>query len=146
MFLDWALNMLGIETAVFHAGLSQKERNELQEDFNDGSKSLSGCIIFYDVGGVGINLWQDCHTVFMGTAAKNEAGEKQAMGRAIRVSAKMRVLYLDELTVHRLPKSSSWRSSKSLLKVPSSHIVSRGSVTSTLSSWQQEPKTLRCVA
>ncbi|KAJ8115059.1 hypothetical protein OPT61_g3203 [Boeremia exigua] len=34
--------------------------------------------------GVGINLWQDCHTVFLATPAVSEANEKQAYGRVVR--------------------------------------------------------------
>ncbi|KAH6633035.1 hypothetical protein C7974DRAFT_163624 [Boeremia exigua] len=84
LFLEWGLNMLGIETAVFHSGLTQKERNDLQDEFNNPGSSLTCVIIFYNVGGVGINLWKDCHTVFLATPAANEANEKQAYGRVIR--------------------------------------------------------------
>jgi hypothetical protein len=85
MFLEWALNLIGVETALFHAGLTQGERFDLQAEFEDPKKSLTVLIILYDVGGVGLNLWADCHTVIMATAAKNEGAEKQGAGRVIRV-------------------------------------------------------------
>jgi hypothetical protein len=88
MFLEWVLSMLGIETAVFHSGLNQSERNALIDEFNNADSSLTCLIIFYTVGGVGINFWRDCHTVYMATPATNEANERQAGGRVIRVSTK----------------------------------------------------------
>ena len=88
-FLEWSLNLLGVETALFHSGLTQGERFALQEEFNDPNKSLSVMILMYDVGGVGINLWYDCGHVVLATAAKNEGGEKQAGGRVIRVCSRL---------------------------------------------------------
>src|SRR4051812_21584082 len=59
MFYEWALNIAGVETAVFHSGLDFKARFDLQAEFNDPTKSLSVLIVMYDVGGTGLNLWHD---------------------------------------------------------------------------------------
>jgi hypothetical protein len=47
-------------------------------------------IIMYDVGGFGLNFWQDCHLAYMCTPAKNESAEIQTGGRVVRVSIEKR--------------------------------------------------------
>ncbi len=88
MFIEWVLNMLGVNVTVYHAGLTNAERTALQEEFNDPKSKLSGMVLMYDVGGTGLNLWCDCWHVFMCTGGKNESAERQGAGRVIRVSLK----------------------------------------------------------
>ena len=49
MFLEWGLNMFGVDVAVYHAGLSNAERTALQDEFNNPDSKLSGIILMYDI-------------------------------------------------------------------------------------------------
>lgn len=85
MYIQWCLNMMGINTALFHSGLSISERNELQARFNDPSSEIDVMVTLYDVGGIGRNFHVDCCHGMLTSAAKNQAAEIQAYGRLVRV-------------------------------------------------------------
>ncbi|KAH8730763.1 hypothetical protein GQ44DRAFT_723010 [Phaeosphaeriaceae sp. PMI808] len=84
LFIQWGLNMLGIDAALFHSGLTNAERDTLQADFNDPLCRLDVLVCLYDVGGVGRNFHRDCHNVILTSAGKNQAAEQQAGGRCVR--------------------------------------------------------------
>lgn len=86
MFLAWALNMFGINTTLFHSGLSQKERTLMQQDFNDPNSTTDCMICVIEVGGFGRNFHPDCSEVALCGAGKNQAAETQGFGRVLRVS------------------------------------------------------------
>jgi hypothetical protein len=86
MFLSWSLNMMGVDTALFHSGLANVERDQIQADFNDKSSRICVMVCLYEVGGVGRNFHKDCHHAILTSAAKNQSSETQSMGRLVRVS------------------------------------------------------------
>jgi hypothetical protein len=88
MFIHWTLNMMGINTALFHSGLDTSERNDLQDDFNDSSSEMDVMVCLYDVGGVGRNFHPDCYNAVLTTAGKNQAAETQGKGRLVRAPQK----------------------------------------------------------
>jgi hypothetical protein len=56
MFLSWSLNMMGVDTALFHSGLSNVERDQMQADSNDKSSRYAVMMCLCVVGGVGRNF------------------------------------------------------------------------------------------
>jgi len=95
MFLHWALNMMGINAALFHSGLSNAERNEMQEEFNNKASEMDVMICLIDVGGVGRNFHKDCYQVVLTSAGKNQAAETQGIGRLVRVSFQKTSFWID---------------------------------------------------
>ena len=108
LFLSWGMNMMGVNTAMFHSGLSTGERNELQDDFNDPDSELDLLLNMYEVGGVGRNFHVDCHNGIMTGAGKNQSAETQMIGRIVRVCVKnWFFLVLSSLTNLQAPQKEA---------------------------------------
>jgi hypothetical protein len=85
MFVHWVLNMMGINTGLFHSGLSTAERNDMQDNFNNANSDMDVMVCMYDVGGVGRNFHRDCYNGVLVSSGKNQAAETQGIGRLMRV-------------------------------------------------------------
>jgi hypothetical protein len=92
MFIHWTLNMMGINTALFHSGLTSAERNDMQDEFNNPSSEMDVMVCLYDVGGVGRNFHEDCYNAVQTTAGKNQSAETQGGGRLIRAPQKKAIV------------------------------------------------------
>lgn len=73
--------------AVMHAQLSQSERSDMADRFNNPSSDLTVPVLLADVSIVGLNLHESCNTVFLMSIFRNLALEIQCWGRANRVRA-----------------------------------------------------------
>lgn len=84
-FWEIACNLVYVECATLHSGLSDKERVDLVNRFNDPEDSLTVLIIMHTVSAQGVNLDKCCNRVMIMTNASNAPLEWQAWGRVIRV-------------------------------------------------------------
>lgn len=112
MFLSWGLNIIGVNIAIFHSGLSNAERNELQKDFNDKTSDYAVFINMYDVGGFSRNFHNNYHNAVMTGTGKNQSAESQGIGRILRVSERNSYLKLFSKTLiepSRLRKNTRFR-------------------------------------
>ena len=85
MFTHWVLNMFGVNTTLFHSGLSNDERNKLQDDFNRLGSDTACMSGLFKVGGLGRNFHPDCANGVLTSGGENHAAEVQGGGRLIRV-------------------------------------------------------------
>jgi hypothetical protein len=97
MFLHWALNMMGVNATLFHSGLTNEERNHMQEDFNDPKSDTDVMICLFETGGLGRNFHQDCWTGIFTGGGKNQAAEVQGKGRLVRVGSTNQFLVIDHI-------------------------------------------------
>ena len=99
-FWEMVLNMIYVETAVLHAGLSDPERVELVRRFNDPENGLLILIIMHSVSSQGVNLDRCCSRVLVVTNAVNAPLEYQSWGRLIRVfTLRVWFVFLSRLTI-----------------------------------------------
>lgn len=85
-FFELVLQFLHVECYVMHADLSNQERQELVERFNDKNSTLKVLILMYNISAQGVNLHKAAYHAFVATGAINAGVEIQAWGRLIRVS------------------------------------------------------------
>lgn len=76
---------IGVE--VMHAQLSQSERSDMADRFNNPSSDLTLLILLADVSMVGLNLHESCNTVFLMSIFRNLALGIQCWSRANRIRA-----------------------------------------------------------
>lgn len=86
-FWELCLNLIYVETAVLHAGLSDAEQVALVACFNNPDDSLLVLIIMHSVFSQGVNLDGCCSRVCVVTNTINAPLEWQSWGRGIRVFA-----------------------------------------------------------
>lgn len=86
-FWEVSLNLIYVESAVLHASLSDGDRIQLVNRFNDPEDSLTILIIMHAVSAQGVNLDRCCNRVVVVTNAANAPLEWQSWGRVIRVPA-----------------------------------------------------------
>lgn len=75
MFIAWAMNMMGVNAALSHSGLSNAERNDLQIAFCDKESDIDVMVCMYEAGGVGRNFHVDCHEFPLSSPGKRQATE-----------------------------------------------------------------------
>jgi hypothetical protein len=92
-FLECVCNLIYVEAGVLHAGLTDSERVNLVNRFNDPSDTLVVLIIMYQVSAQGVNLDKCCSRVIVATPAINAPSEIQAWSRVIRVSSLMELVF-----------------------------------------------------
>ena len=86
-FWEMCLNSVYVETAVLHAALSDGDRIQLVNRFNDSRDPLTVMVIMHTVSAQGVNLDRCCNRVVVVTNAPNAPMEWQSWGRVIRVPA-----------------------------------------------------------
>lgn len=85
-YLQAALRACLVDARILHAGLSNKAKSRLVDQFNDPKSQLKCLIMMYDVGAVGLNLHIACNRVFIASVGRSFALEEQLCGRALRES------------------------------------------------------------
>lgn len=85
---DLFMNMSLLQTATYHSGLSSSDRDSLVKKFNTVNHSeLTALVLPYKVGALGINLQNDCFSVYIMTGSEQQSTEIQAMMRPVRVQS-----------------------------------------------------------
>lgn len=85
-YLQAALRACLVDARILHAGLSNKAKSRLVDQFNDPNSQLKCLIMMYDVGAVGLNLHTACNRVLIASIGRSFALEEQLCGRALRES------------------------------------------------------------
>jgi hypothetical protein len=85
-YYELVLQFIGINARTFHSELTDTERQEMIEEFNDDdSESIQVLIQMYSVGFAGTNLQKNCSRVIIASQASSFAVQSQATHRIIRV-------------------------------------------------------------
>lgn len=92
-----------INVAVMHAGLTQTERSNLADKFNNAQSDLQVLILLADVFIVVLNLDLACSDIFIMTILRYLSQEIQLWGRIIRVGAPRAKVLLRQTDFPRLP-------------------------------------------
>jgi hypothetical protein len=85
-YLQAALRACLVDARILHAGLSNKAKSKLVDEFTDPNSQLKCLIMMYDVGAVGLNLHLACNRVLIASVGRSFALEEQLCGRALRES------------------------------------------------------------
>jgi hypothetical protein len=86
LFAQILLRCALVDARVMHAGLSNKAKAKLCQEFNDPNSTIKVLFIMYDVGAQGLNMQPACDRVLFATIANNRSQEAQGGGRVNRVS------------------------------------------------------------
>ncbi|KAI1284077.1 P-loop containing nucleoside triphosphate hydrolase protein [Xylaria sp. FL0933] len=104
-YYEMVLQFLGFECRCMHAQLSQEERQELIDSFNnDDNESCQILIQMYTVGFAGTNLHKSCSQVLVAAQSHSLQVQWQAIHRVIRVGQD------SDVTVHRVKLKNSYHS------------------------------------
>ena len=85
-YLKCVCNMVYIETRILHAGLSDQEKMQLVQQFNDPNYSLWVLIIQYQISAQRINLNVCCFRIIVLTPAVNSSSKTQTFVCVIQIS------------------------------------------------------------
>ncbi|KAM5448074.1 hypothetical protein MaudCBS49596_005660, partial [Microsporum audouinii] len=100
-----ALRLLNIDSRVYHAALTTKERAELVREFCTSSTSAMVLVCSYSVNSAGMNLQAKCRNIHLFDTAMSEAITRQAIGRCARLG-QTRIVKVYE---YRVPRSFNIR-------------------------------------
>lgn len=84
-FLEVVCKLIYVEAAASHANLSDLERDNLVNRFNNPEDTLTVLIIMYQALSQGVSLDSCCCRVVVATLAPNALFEIQAWSRVLRV-------------------------------------------------------------
>ncbi|KAJ5188427.1 SNF2-like protein [Penicillium cf. griseofulvum] len=70
-YLEVVLNAALIGTRAMHVNLNEQERKSLVDNFNDPNSSLKIIITTYDIGSVGLNLYEACDLVILSALGRS---------------------------------------------------------------------------
>jgi ERCC4-related helicase len=88
-FWELVCRWLYIDARVLHSGMTQTERDDLVDRFNDPTDPLCVLINMYSVSATGINLDRSCCYILIMTPGPSPSHEVQAWGRVRRVSFRL---------------------------------------------------------
>ncbi|MCJ1314190.1 hypothetical protein MMC25_007870 [Agyrium rufum] len=79
-------SLVYVKARTYYAGLTEKERDDLVDAFNDKRSDFQIMIIMYSISSQGLDLDRACHRVVIAQPANNAGIEVQAWSRLVRVS------------------------------------------------------------